>query len=313
MAAATTLIVNPQSRGGWPRKRWPLLEPLLRKALGPLDLHFTKKSGDGKPLAKAAVEAGAKLVIAMGGDGTLSEVASGLLDHQESTHASEPSCSLGYLPCGTGGDFRRTLATPDGIEQAALAIAAAKGRLIDAGRVDYIGHDGRPTRGYFVNVASAGIGGLVDTYVNRSSKLLGGAAAYFMASLRATATYRNHAVRVRLDDRPAREHKIYLLAVANGQYFGGGMKAAPMAIVDDGLLEVLILGDLSFTEAAKLSRHIYDGSHLALPKVSCTRARIISVEPVDAKDQVLLDIDGEAPGRLPATFCVLPGAIHFRG
>jgi YegS/Rv2252/BmrU family lipid kinase len=311
--AATTLIVNPQSRGGWPRKKWPRLEPMLRSALGPLTVHFTEKSGDGKPLALRAVESGATLVIAMGGDGTLSEVASGLLDHQESTHASEPSCSLGYLPCGTGGDFRRTLGTPDDIEAAAKAIAASTGRYIDAGRVEYTGHDGRPVRGYFVNVASCGIGGLVDTYVNRSSKPLGGRAAYFMASLRATVNYHNAAVRVRLDDRPAREHKIYLLAVANGQYFGGGMKAAPMAIIDDGLLEVLILGDLSFTEALNLSRHIYDGSHLALPKVSCTRARTITVEQVDPSTAVLLDIDGEAPGRLPATWSVMPRALHFRG
>jgi YegS/Rv2252/BmrU family lipid kinase len=309
----TTLIVNPQARGGWPRRKWPRLEPMLRATLGPLEVRFTEKPGDGRRLAREAIKSGSKLVVALGGDGTASEVAGGLLEHQDSTHETEPVCSFGYLPCATGGDLRRTLGTPDSLEEAARAIVNSKGRLIDAGRLDYTGHDGKPARGYFLNVASAGIGGLVDKYANESSKMLGGKVTFFLASLRATMNYKNAAVRVQLDDRPAREHKIYLLAVGNGRYFGGGMHAAPTAAIDDGLLEVVLFGDMSFTEALQLSKYIYKGEHLSLPKVSCTRARSITVEPCDPSERVLLDVDGEVPGRLPATFTVMPRAILLRG
>lgn len=311
--ATTTLIVNPEARGGWPKRKWPRLEPMLRNALGPLEVVFTKATGDGRPLARAAAARGSRLVVGMGGDGTASEVAAGLLEHLEGSHEAEPTCAFGYLPCGTGGDLRRTLATPDTIEESAKAIAASKGRLIDAGRLDYTGNDGKPQRGYFINVASVGIGGLVDLYANRSSKALGGKLSYFWASFRATLKYRNAAVRVRLDDRPTREHRIYLVAVANGRYFGGGMHAAPTAVIDDGLLEVVLIGDLSFTEALQLGRSIYKGEHLALPKVSCTRARAVTIEPCDPNEHVLLDVDGETPGRLPATWTVMPRSILFRG
>jgi len=310
---ATTLIVNPQARGGWPARKWPRIEPLLRSTLGPLEVCFTKQQGDGRPLARAAVRNGSRLIIAMGGDGTASEVAAGLLEHQDSSHESEPVCSFGYLPCGTGGDLRRTLATPDSLEAAAKAIADSPGRYIDAGRLDYTGNDGRPQRGYFINVASVGIGGLVDLYANRSSKLFGGKLTFFLASVRATLKYKNAAVRVKLDDRPVREHRIYLVAVANGRYCGGSMHMAPTALIDDGLLEVVLLGDLSFTEAVSVGRSIYAGQHLALPKVSCTRARTVTIEPCDPSEHVLLDVDGETPGRLPATWTVMPGAIHLRG
>jgi YegS/Rv2252/BmrU family lipid kinase len=313
MPATTILIVNPNARGGWVRRRWPRLEPSLRSALGSIEVRFTEKPGDGKPLARAAVAGGAKLVIALGGDGTASEVAAGLLEHQESTHETEPVCSFGYLPAGTGGDLRRTLGTPDSLEAAAQVIADSKGRLVDAGRLDYIGNDGKPQRGYFVNVATVGIGGLVDVYANRSSKRLGGKLTFFIASLRATLNYRNAPVRVRLDDRPMREHKIYLVAVANGRYCGGGMHIAPTALIDDGMLEVVLVGDISFGEALQLGRTVYKGEHLSLPKVSCTRARTVTIEPADATEHVLLDVDGETPGRLPATWTVLPRALHLRG
>lgn len=313
MAAQTILIVNPNARGGWPRRRWPRLEPMLRNAFGALEVKFTEKVGDGKPMGRAAAASGAKLVVALGGDGTASEVAAGLLEHQDASHDTEPTCSFGYLPCGTGGDLRRTIGTPDSLEAAAQTVASSKGRYIDAGRIDYIGNDGKPARGYFINVATVGIGGLVDVYANRSSKRLGGKLTFFLASLRATMNYKNAAVRVRLDDRPAREHKIYLVAVGNGRYCGGGMHIAPTALIDDGLLEVVLIGDLSFTEALQLGRVVYKGEHLSLPKVSCVRARTVTIDPVDPNEHVLLDVDGETPGRLPATWTVLPKAIHLRG
>lgn len=307
------------ARGGWLKQKWPVIEPVLQRTLGPLDIVFTQKQGDGAPLAVRAVQAGAKLVLAMGGDGTSSEVVSGLLEHQEQTHESEPATSFGIIPAGTGGDLGRTLGTPTDIEKAAQRIVESRGRLIDAGRIEYITHDGKPGRRYFINVASAGVGGLVDTYANQSGKLLGGRASYFLASLRGTLNYKNAAMRIRIDDRPWHEGRAYLIAVANGCYFGAGMKAAPDARIDDGLFDVLLIGDFSFPEKLNLARHIYAGTHVSLPKVLTTRGRTVTVETVDsdtdrgAPKPVLLDIDGEAPGRLPATWTLLPKSIRLRG
>lgn len=313
MPAATVVIVNPQARGGWPRRRWPLIEPELRAALGPLELRFTGRPGQGVELARAAVLDGARLVVAMGGDGTASEVAAGLLEAQEQLPGGEPVCSFGYLPCATGGDLRRSLELPDDLAEAARRIAASPGRLLDAGQIAYTGHDGRPQRRYFLNIASAGMSGLVDLLANQSSKRLGGRATFLIASARAALRYHNPRVRVRLDDRPAEEVRLYTLAVANGAYFGGGMHIAPAARLDDGLFEVITLGDLSPPEALRLVHHLYKGTHLSLNKVSAARARSVRVELCEPGDKVLLDVDGETPGRLPAQWTVLPKALHFRG
>lgn len=307
------LIVNPASRGGWPRKKWPVLEPVLRGELGAVDIQFTSRIGEGAELAAAAARARAELVVALGGDGTVSEVAAGLLKVAEDLGSDEAPCALGYLPCGTGGDLRRSLRCPEDLREAAAAIASGRERRLDAGRIDYTDFDGRTRRGYFLNVASVGISGLVDHLVNDSPKALPGKAAFLLASIRATARYKNQAVRVRVDDRPSEELRIYVLAVANGGYFGGGMNIAPGAELDDGLLEVVTLGDISKVEALRLSGRIYRGEHLSQPKVHAARARTVRVEPVDPEAKVLLDVDGETPGKLPATWTVLPGAIRYRG
>ena len=311
--AKSVLIVNPQARGGFAQKKWPVLEPMLRDALGVIDVQFTKRAGDGTPMAKAAIEAGADLVVAMGGDGTASEVASGILAAFSGSARSEPSCAFGYLPCATGGDLRRILHTPSELADAAAAIAKAKPRPIDAGRIDYIGHDGKPCSGYFINVASCGISGLDDHLVNEGSKALGGKATFFVASLRATFRYKNALVKVRLDDQPAYEERIYTLAVSNGAYFGGGMHIAPEAKIDDGIFDVTTLGDLSLVEALRLGGLIYKGEQGRLSKVSSKKARRVVIEPVNPDEKVLLDVDGETPGRLPATFTLLPGALLYRG
>lgn len=311
--AKSVLIVNPQARDGWAQKKWPVIEPMLRDALGVIDVQFTKQPGDGIPMAKAAAEQGAGLVVAMGGDGTASEVASGLLTAFASSASSEPTCAFGYLPCATGGDLRRILGTPTEMKDAAQAIARAKSRPIDAGRIDYTSHDGKPMSGYFINVASCGISGLVDHLVNEGSKALGGRATFFVASLRATLRYKNALVRIRLDDQPAYEERIYTLAVANGAYFGGGMNIAPDAQIDDGTFDVATIGDLSFVEALRLGSLIYKGEQARMSKVATRRARRIVIEPVDPNEKVLLDVDGETPGRLPATFTLLPGSLLYRG
>lgn len=306
---ATAVIVNPNARGGWVGRKWPVLEPVLREELGALTAHFTTRRGEGTDLCRAALSGGARLVLAMGGDGTASEVAAGFLLEQGVGAAARGPAAFGYLPCGSGGDLRKTPGTPLDLRLAARAIAAAQPRPIDVGQLDYTGHDGRPGRGYFVNIASFGIGGLVDTLVNDSGKPLGGRLAFLGASVRASMRYHNQPVSLRLDDGPPEEGRIYNVAVSNGRYFGGGMMVAPEARMDDGLFDVVTMGDLSFVQALRLGSLIYRGAHLEMPKVHSRRARKVEARPLNEGQAVLLDVDGETPGRLPATFTVLPGAL----
>lgn len=318
--ADTVIIVNPRARGGYVGHKWPRILPELRSALGPLEARFTESSGDATRLCREALAQGAGLVLALGGDGTASQVVAGFFperpevsgDPTQPALNQAPKASFGFLPCGTGGDLRRTFDTPTDLARAAAAVMKAQPRPIDVGQLDYTHLDGRPGRGYFINIASCGIGGVIDDLVNRSGKWLGGSATFFAASVKASLRYRNQRVRIQIDDDPAREERIYSLAVANGRYFGGGMKAAPDAQVDDGLFDVLTMGDLTFAQALLLGGYIYRGTHLSRPKISMTRARRVAVTPVDSNEPVLLDVDGETPGRLPATFTNLPRALSLR-
>lgn len=305
------LIVNPNSAGGRTRAAWPRTEAMLREALGPFHPLFTERTGHATDLTRAALRDGADLVIALGGDGTLNEVVNGFFecDATGNWRAVRPEAAFGLLPAGTGGDFPRTLGTPRVLADAAHGLARARRRRIDAGRLDYLDGDGRPATRHFINITSFGIGGLVDRYVNQSSKSLGGRASFFLASTRASLGYRNARVRLSLDDGPAEEHVVYNVAVANGRYFGGGMHIAPDAALDDGLFDVVTIGDVGMGTMLWHAAKIYRGTHVTLPFVTVERARRVRAESVGG-EEVLLDMDGEQPGRLPATFEILPGAIQ---
>ena len=310
-----TVIVNPASQGGATRRRWPAIEATLRKELGEFTTAFTERAGHATELARAALHNGSKLVIAMGGDGTFNEVANGFFESEQGVHDDvpiAPDAAMGVLPMGTGGDFIKTTGTPKDLAEAARAIVAATPRAIDVGRLDFTTHEGKTARRYFINITSFGISGVVDRYVNNSSKLLGGSATFYLASVRASFNYRNARCRITLDSGPAIERAVYVVAVSNGRFFGGGMKIAPGAELDDGRFDVVTIGDVGMFTMLRHTGKLYTGAHLALPFVRVERARTLDADPVDPKDEVLLDVDGEQPGRLPARFRVLPGALQLR-
>jgi diacylglycerol kinase family enzyme len=171
---------------------------------------------------------------------------------------------------------------------------------------------GALAEGWFINIASFGMGGLVDRYVNESTKALGGSASFFLATARAALSYRNPLVEVTVDGREPIQERIVNVAVANGQYFGGGMRVAPYAKCDDGYLEVITIGDFAPTEMLIAGYRLYLGTHLGHPKVRSTRGRRVEARPLDPDAEVLLDVDGETPGRLPARFEILPGALNLK-
>jgi diacylglycerol kinase family enzyme len=191
-------------------------------------------------------------------------------------------------------------------------LLGATPRPLDLGLLSVTSHDGKLVRRAFINITSFGIGGLTDQIVNASPKWMGGKAAFLVGTLRAMFVYQNAPVRVRVDGKVALEAPVFNVALANGRYFGGGMMIAPDADPSDGLLEVVALHDLSRVQGIALAQHIYKGSHLGQPGVTVARGKVVEAEPLVATREVLVDMDGETPGRLPLRAELAPGALRIR-
>ena len=308
------VIVNPSSASGSTGAAWPAVASDLRAEFGAFQIAFTKVRGDASSLAADAARKGTKLIVACGGDGTISEVANGIL-------SSGKDAELGILPSGTGGDFRRSLEIPSQSRAAAHILREGRTRRIDAGRVSYVDHHGSEAMRYFVGVASCGMSTKVIERVKAGGpgwlpaatpKWLGGRIS-FGASLLLTAM-RSEATRllVQLDDAHERQLFVTNLCVANARYFGGGMKIAPEAKLTDGKFDVVGIGDLGAMKLFTSAPRVYFGSHLSLPEVSHGLARKVTVRPAERDAQIDLEVDGELPGRLPATFQIIPAALRVR-
>lgn len=302
------LIVNPRSAAGRTGRHFDRIARAVRRAVGDFECAFTRERGDGSRLAREAVTAGGKLVVAVGGDGTASEVVDGLTSARSSR---DPDPLFGFLPRGTGGDLRRTLGLPQDLDEAARILASRNAIVCDLGRVEFVGHRGEALVRHFVNVAGFGIGGVVAGEVNRGLKLGGGKLSFMFASAKALLRWSDQRVRWRADGGPWREEAITSLSVCNGRFFGGGMKVAPDARIDDGLFDVVVWSGLGIGDFLTKRRMLYDGTHVTLPNTQVLRARRVEGEAV-GDEPVLLDVDGEQPGRLPVRIEMLPGALRVR-
>jgi YegS/Rv2252/BmrU family lipid kinase len=302
------LIVNPASANGRTGRHLDAIVRAVRDAVGEFECSFTRRRGDGSVLAREATRAGANLVVAVGGDGTASEVIDGLARGGEPLR---PEVTFGFIPRGTGSDFRRTLAWPSDPGEAAQILSVGAEREIDLGLIEFTGHDGRAQVRHFANVAGFGISGRVVREVERGGKALGGKVSFMIASARVLAGWRDQPVRWRADGGPWREERVTALSVCNGRYFGGGMMVAPAARVDDGLLDVTVWRRIGLSDFILRKSMLYDGTHVRLPNTQTLRVRTVEAEPLGG-ETVLLDVDGEQPGTLPARFTVVPGALRAR-
>jgi diacylglycerol kinase (ATP) len=299
------IIVNPKSGRGLTERSWASIGGTLHKHLGAFDFEFTKSGGDAISIAQREARKGRKLIIAFGGDGTISEVANGIL---KSGHSTE----LGILPQGTGGDFARGLAFPNVLWQAARRLAKAEPRKADAGKIKFRAWDGKEVTRYFVNVSSFGMSGKVAGRTNRSSKRLGGKVTFAAVTLKTMLQHSPHDIVLKLDSEMPQRMRIATVCVANGRYFGGGMRIAPSALIDDGQLDVVIIGDFSTSEMLLSAHRLYWGTHLNLKKVAFARVQKLEAHPADPSDEIPLEVDGETPGCLPASYEILPGVLTLR-
>jgi YegS/Rv2252/BmrU family lipid kinase len=301
--AETVFLVNPASANGSTGRRWPEIAHRLAAAGVEGETLFSTGPGGIAELAGRAVRDGASLVVAVGGDGTVNETVNGLL---ESGAASIPE--LATIPFGTGTDFIRTFGIPKETDGAIEVLRGGRARQIDAGRVEYQAWDGSAGSGWFVNAASAGMSGAVARRANASSKALGGKASFLWATLAVFAGWHNTDVTVDVDGE-RRDGRMLDVIVSNTAYLGGGMKMCPEAQPDDGLFDVLLIGDITKRDLALTLPKVYRGTHLPHPKAELLRGRTIAV---DAPAALPVELDGEQPGTTPARFEMHPGALRLR-
>jgi diacylglycerol kinase (ATP) len=295
------MIVNPASSAGRTARQWPEIAKRAKAHGLELEVRLTERRGHATELARSAAESGAPLVLAVGGDGTVSEVANGLA-------GSGGTTELAVIQRGSGCDFMRTFGIPKDIDRALEIAAAAPARSIDLGRVEYTGRDGATESRHFINIASAGLTGVAADRVNRSGKPLGATVAFGWAAVATFAGYRNSRFRIRIDDEQL-DQICNNAIVANCRYFAGGMKIMPHADPSDGLLDVLVWGDVSKLDLALNLHKLYRGTHVGHPKATIRRARRVTVTP---ESPLPIEVDGEQPGLTPATFEIVPSALRLR-
>ncbi len=306
------IIVNPKSASGATREKWALTASEMRAHFGPFSVALTKSPGDGTAIAERAAKGGRKFIIACGGDGTINEVANGIF-------RSGVDVELGVLPSGTGGDFRRTLGLPLANRDAAAALRDGVTKSIDAGRVTFESNEGKTVSRYFLNISSVGLAAAVIKRV-KGAKIFDwlpidgvrGKANFAVSALQELVDLDPVTVRVRIDGGDETSIQTICLCVANSRYFGGGMMIAPDAKINDGLLDIINVGDMTTAKIIRNAYSLYRGTHLHLDEVKSTLVKKIEIAAVNPQQEILLETDGEMPGKLPAIYEVIPNALRVR-
>ncbi len=298
-------LVNPASDNGKTGKTWPEIAHRAGEAGLVGEALLSERPGELAGLAVRAAEEGAALVVAVGGDGTVNEIVNGLMQAREEG-LSVPE--LAVFPRGTGTDFVRTFRIPAKLGEAIAIAKTGRPRVIDVGRVAFKAWDGTDGVAYFANVASAGMSGAVAKRANSTSKALGGKISFLVATLAVFARWEAGHMDVTVDDA-RRAGPMYDVIVANCVYLAGGMKMTPEARPDDGLFDVLLLGEITRTDLALTLPKVYRGTHLPHRKAELLRGRTVTV---DAPAPLPIELDGEQPGTTPVRFEIVPGAVSVR-
>lgn len=306
------IIVNPKSAAGSTKAKWAEIASDVRTHFGPFSVAFTKKQGDGIELAQRAAANGRKLIIACGGDGTINEVANGILN-------SGADAELGILPSGTGGDFRRTIGMPTAIREAAKALRSGRTKFIDVGKVTFQNFDDETVSRYFLNVSSFGLAASIIERVKSGSSLswlpissVRGRASFALSTLQEVVGLDYATVKVKLDGGVAHTLNTINFCVANARYFGGGMLIAPDAKINDGNFDIVNIGDIKTAKIMLRAYTLYRGTHIDLSEVKSTLAARVEVSPADPSLEIHLETDGELPGKLPAVYEIVPNALRLR-
>ncbi|GIU95569.1 MAG: lipid kinase [Gaiellaceae bacterium] len=246
------------------------------------------------------MRSGATRLVVVGGDGSVHEAVNGIGDAE--------GVELAVIPRGTGWDFVRTFGIPRDLDGAIEVARDGDLRLIDLGLATFRTWAGEEAQSRFANVASAGISGAIARRANDSSKALGGRLSYYWATLVVFLAWTIGELRVAVDEEVRQGRMIDVMA-CNGRYLGGGMLMCPEAEPDDGLFDVMTIGEVTKRDLAFVLPKVYRGKHLPHPRLEVLRGATVTV---DADEPLPIELDGEQPGTTPARFEILPRSLRLR-
>ncbi len=295
-------VVNPAAGRGRANHYWEKLAQLLRAAGLRFETRKSLRRGQAAELAREGIRLGYRTILVVGGDGTVNEVVNGLLPLSE---IRQDRVLFGAIPAGTGSDFARSLPLPMEPRALAQALRAGQRRPLDIGHVTYQAGEKRMAR-FFANVADVGIGAEVVRRAARQPRWLGGTGGFLAAAIGSLLTHDNERIELTIDRGGRIETRVRALVVANARYFGGGMHVAPTADWSDGVLDVVVLGNIGRLEGIVSLPQLYRGTHRRNRKVVFLRGCQITVQ---AAQPVGVEADGELLGTTPAEFNVWPGAL----
>lgn len=295
------VIVNLAAGAGGTARKWPHILDLLKSLGLSFEHDLTEAPGHAIELARDAAEKGYEQVVSVGGDGTINEVVNGLYKA-----GSIGEVVLGIISTGTGGDYIRTIGLPRSYPEMCRCLMNPRRLTVDLGVVEYM-NGGDMVQRLFVNFAGLGFDAEIVRRTTQQFKSLGSTASYLMGLLTTLVFYQNREITIVIDG-VAMEKKVCTVVMNNGKYGGGGMLTAPDADLTDGLLDVLIIGNLNKADLLWSLPRIYRGTHLTHPKVELHKAREIEIR---TGAPLYLHADGELLGQVPARFRVLPAALNI--
>ncbi|MGI2336387.1 MAG: diacylglycerol/lipid kinase family protein [Dehalogenimonas sp.] len=301
----TKVIINPAAGSGTTARRWPHIKRQLDELGVNYKFVFTEAPGHAITLAKEAAEARFQNVVAVGGDGTINEVVNGLLTAALPIEPLMP-VDLGVINTGTGSDFVRSLGIPRNPDRACHHLLSRQRLKVDAGLIEWT-ENGEEKRRYFVNAAGVGFDAESASSKARISRILRGPVSYILSVGATLFGYKNRPVKIKCDERGENIHRVLSVIIANGSYFGGGMKVAPNAELGDQLFDVLTIGDIGKLELIQAFPSVYRGTHITHPKVTVERAAVITLS---STERLLLQADGEIIGEGAFRLSLLPGALN---
>ncbi|MFC1919159.1 diacylglycerol/lipid kinase family protein [Chloroflexota bacterium] len=296
-------IINPAAGGHSTYIEWPLIKKRLIDTRLLLDEVYTEGKGHAIELATKAANSDYRYIIAVGGDGTINEVVNGILNS-----AASHNTTLGIVSAGTTCSFARSVGIPSNPIDSCRLLASPNRLSIDVGIVEYTS-SGQKLRRYFVNEADLGFGATVVEASKQVTNYFGRQINYLphvIGGLSSLISYKNKHITLRIENQTEDIYDCAMLVIANGTHFGGGMQIAPTAKPDDGLLDMVIFGDIGKSELLKIWPMTYKGSHVSNHKVRMLKIKNVVIE---CAEKILVEADGELLGESPVSFSVVPSAL----
>lgn len=325
-ADKTLIIVNPNSCSGLTGKNWDSLYAQIKQILGDdLLVAVSKRPGDGTIIARKYLKRGFAKIVAIGGDGTLNEVANGFFEEpvgifgQKATvrlKPINPDAVMAIVPCGTRNVLAKSLGLPQGVVECCRTFSLGTPKKVDVVvAIATDAKDGSAQRRVVLNAAEIGLGAEIIDRSKKVRKAVNSRLLSTVAGIIATVpAYQSNKCEISITGSPSKMRKLFtnmtMAVISNGMFLGGGFRAAPKADMTDGLLDLVMLKDSGSLKVLDELVNLKEGQYGKDDNALYVQARKISISSKDR--DVTVTVDGEPIGVLPATFQIVPGALTIR-